>query len=158
MTLQSELGLRHGFQSPAHEALLNIHYSAAMLKKKADIFLRQFDLTDVQLNLMFLLLYQAGESGGLTQVELSRMMQVNRANITSLIDRMERDGLVKRAPVEGDRRANLIQLTTKGKRLSRKVESVYFDEVERIMAPLRKADLAALIDALGVVRESLRES
>ena len=85
MTLKSELGMRKGFENPAHEALLNIYYTASRARKKAGEFFRLNRLTDVQFNVLSLLRHQSGEIGGLTQVELSRMMLVNRANITTLI-------------------------------------------------------------------------
>ena len=81
MSLQSELGMRKGFDNPAHEALLNIYYTASRVRKKAGEFFRGFGVTDVQFNVLSLLKHQSGESSGLTQVELSRMMLVNRANI-----------------------------------------------------------------------------
>jgi len=38
MALKEELGLKTDFASPAHEALLNIYYTASMTKKRADGF------------------------------------------------------------------------------------------------------------------------
>ena len=90
MALEQELGLRKPIKLLAHRALLNIYYTASCLKKRADEFFRGFGLTDVQFNVMMLLQYQSGPEGGLSQAQLSDMMLVNRANVTSLIDRMER--------------------------------------------------------------------
>ena len=52
---------------------------------------------------------------GLTMTELSRRMMVSNGATTSLVDRLEEDGLLKRAPHPGDRRATIIHLTAKGR-------------------------------------------
>jgi DNA-binding MarR family transcriptional regulator len=155
MSLREELGLKRAFHSLAHEALLSLYHTASRINKRADEFLRAHRLTDVQFNLMLLLLYQGGENGGLTQVELSRMMLVNRANITSLVDRMERGGLVRRTAMPGDRRCNVVRLTDKGRRLITEVEGDYAREVARIMGALSKGELKDLVKDLERVRGRL---
>ena len=96
MSLKEELKLKKGFDIVEHEALLNIYYTASLLKKRADVFFKTFGLTDVQFNVMMLLHYHSGTQDGLSQAQLSDMMLVNRANITTLIDRMEKASLVMR--------------------------------------------------------------
>src|SRR4030043_2416250 len=110
MSLKEELKLKKGFEVVGQEALLNIYYTANLLKKRADVLFRTSGLTDVQYNVMALLTYQAGKEGGLSQAQLSDMMLVNRANITSLVDRMEKASLVIRTSACDDRRTNIIKL------------------------------------------------
>jgi MarR family 2-MHQ and catechol resistance regulon transcriptional repressor len=155
MKLHEELGLRRGFTLLPHEALLNIYYTSSRIKKRAGEFFRQYGLTDVQFNLMMLLIYQSEEHEGLTQVDLSRMMLVNRANITTLIDRMEKADLVMREPVPGDRRYNIVKLTEHGRQKVAEVEAAYAAEVEKIMAPLNESELQALSEMLERIRESV---
>ncbi len=54
---------------------------------------------------------------GLTQRELSRQVAIDEASMVRSIDRMERDGLVRRARNEHDRRQINIFLTEKGRAL-----------------------------------------
>ena len=110
MTLKTELGLKRPIAHMSHEAVLNIYYTATSLKKRATEFFRPFGLTDVQFNVLMLLLHQSGEEGGLSQASISDMMLVNRANITSLIDRMEKADLVNRTAAD-DRRYNIIKIS-----------------------------------------------
>lgn len=49
----------------------------------------------------------------LSQTELARWARVEQPSMAQLLARMERDGLVKRAPDPGDRRSSLISLTDK---------------------------------------------
>jgi DNA-binding MarR family transcriptional regulator len=155
MALKEELGLKKDFASPAHEALLNIYYTASIMKKRADDFFGQFGLTDVQFNLMNLLYYESGKEGGLSQAQISDMMLVNRANITSLVDRMEKAELVTRNSHSNDRRYNIIKLTAKGKNLYTKVEPYYLEKIKEVMAPLDAADTRKLTSTLEKVRKAI---
>ena len=157
MALEQELGLRKPIKLLAHRALLNIYYTASCLKKRADEFFRGFGLTDVQFNVMMLLQYQSGPEGGLSQAELSDMMLVNRANVTSLIDRMEKAQLVVRTASPGDRRYNIVKMTSRGRRLFGKVEPLYARQVQQIMAVFKSGEQKTLIGMLGRIRGELAE-
>ena len=50
----------------------------------------------------------------LSQTEASREVGVSPTNITNLVDGLERDGLVTRSTMPGDRRAKYVQLTDAG--------------------------------------------
>lgn len=157
MSLNDELCLRKPVALLAHEALLNIYYTASCLRKKASEFLRPFGLTDVQFNLMMLLEYQSGREEGLSQAQLSKMMLVNRANVTSLIDRMEKANFVVRTPAPFDRRSNIVKLTGRGRTLLAKIETLYTKEVKRIMAVLKQAEQKTLIAMLEKIRGNISE-
>ena len=155
MSLTEELGLNKSIATVGHEALLNIYFSSTCIKKRAGDFLREFGLTDVQLNLMMMLHHQSTRRGGLSQAQLSDMMLVNRANITTLIDRMEKAGFVVRTSLAVDRRTNIIKLTRRGKRLLEKVEPLYGEEVRRIMSALKESEQKKLIGFLEKVRSNI---
>lgn len=156
MTLQKELNLTHPFALCAHEAVLNIYYTGSCLKKRVDQILATVGLTDVQFNLMMLLKYQTAENRGLSQSALSVMMLVNRANITALVDRMERAALVVRSPSELDRRRNVVRLTPHGEALLDQIEPLYGSEVNRIMSVLSGSGQRHLIATLECVRGNIR--
>lgn len=155
MSLEHELGLRKPITILPHEALLNIYYTASRLKKQADEFFRGFGLTDVQFNVMMLLHYQSGPEGGLSQAKLSDMMLVNRANITSLTDRMEKAELVVRTASADDRRYNIIKMTRRGRRLFGRVEPLYAKRIQKIMTPFKQAEQKRLVSMLERIRSKL---
>ncbi len=157
MSLEIELGLNKPVALLAHEALLSTYYTASYLRKKAEHFLQPFGLTDVQFNLMMLLKHQSRRNEGLTQAQLSSMMLVNRANITALMDRMERAGFVTRTSSPSDRRSNIIVLTESGKELLDKIEPLYAQEVKRIMDVLVEDEQKRLIGMLEKVRSNIKE-
>ena len=156
MPLRNELKLNKPFTLEWHEELLNICLTSARNKKRGAEFLKPHGLTDVQFNLMLLLKHQPGEEEGLSQARISEMMLVNRANITSLIDRMEKAGYVVRTAADGDRRYNIIKLTAKGRKLTDKVEPIYAKEVTRIMSPLNKSERLKLTAMLEKIRAGMK--
>jgi len=54
---------------------------------------------------------------GMTQAQLARRVPIEQPTMVRTIDRMERDGLVTRAPDPNDRRASRISLTDRGRDL-----------------------------------------
>ena len=57
--------------------------------------------------------------GSLSSASLSRRLYVTPANITGIIDRLEKKGLVERNRKDGDRRVALITLTQSGNKMSK---------------------------------------
>lgn len=157
MALKEELKLKKGFDIIEHEALLNIYFTTAGMKKRADGFFKALGLTDVQFNVMMLLHYQSGEQGGLSQAELSEMMLVNRANTTTLIDRMEKASLVARTSDSADRRTNIVKMTAKGRKLFEKAEPLYAKLVVQIMTGFNHAELRKLIAVLEKTRDNINK-
>ena len=155
MGLKEELKLVKPLATLEHEALLNIYYTAAMMKKKAVDSLSPFGLTDVQLNLLMMMRHQGGTKG-LSQARLGNLMAVGRANVTGLVDRLERDGLVKRTDTK-DRRFNIIQLTDKGCKLLDKIEPQYAREVHRLMSSFTKQELKEMVRLLEAARKRFSE-
>ena len=51
---------------------------------------------------------------GLKMSELSGVLKVSNGNVTGIVDRLVNDGHAVRIPVEGDRRATVVQLTAEG--------------------------------------------
>ncbi len=155
MGLQNELGHKHPFASREHEGLLSIFFTANRIKRRATDFFKDHALTDVQFNVLSLLKHECNEQGGLTQVELSCMLLVNRANITSIVDRMEKAGLIRRTPAADDRRYNLVKLTPRGRALLEATETDYLAAVHEVMSVLEANELDRLIEMLSRVRARL---
>ena len=75
--------------------------------------------------------------------------------ITSLVDRMEKAGLVERTDSPTDRRYNIVKLTAKGRKVLDEVEPVYGKEIRKVMSALRESDLKKLITMLERTRANL---
>ena len=88
MSLQNELGFINPIETRAHEALMNVVLTSALLVKQGHRLMRPFGLTDAQFNVLMLLKYQS-DNGELNQTDLGNMLVVNRSNVTGLVDRLE---------------------------------------------------------------------
>jgi DNA-binding MarR family transcriptional regulator len=53
-------------------------------------------------------------NSGLSQSELGGLLGIDRSTIVAVIDRLERDGLVRRMPAPHDRRSHALKLSEKG--------------------------------------------
>jgi len=104
----------------------------------------------------FDLLANLVRSDGQTLASLSRSMLVTAGNLTGLVDRAARDGMVERRADPEDRRAWRVHLTPKGSRVFREVERRHAARVARLFSPLSHADLEALVRLLDRIREPLR--
>jgi DNA-binding MarR family transcriptional regulator len=158
MSLSEDLGFRNAIANPSHEALLNVYYAASQARKRSAEFFHSYGVTDVQFNLMMLLRHQCDADGGLSQVMLSRMMLVNRANVTAIIDRMEKAGLVTRSAVPGDRRSKSVRLTGRGGKLLHDIEGDYQKEIRSIMDVLAADEIEQLVGMLEKVRANLKKN
>jgi len=85
------------------------------------------------------------------------MMLVNRANITSLIDRMEKKGLVLRESSILDRRIKIVKATDKGREKIKEVDHFYMKEVMSVTKGLLKEDFQCLNKILSKIRKNLKE-
>jgi len=94
---------------------------------------------------------------GLKMSELSSVLKVSNGNVTGIVDRLVQDGLVIRAAVEGDRRANRVRLTRKGESLF----DVYADEheawVDDLLGDLSAKDSQVLIELLALISDRVNE-
>ncbi|MEZ5796664.1 MAG: MarR family transcriptional regulator [Paracoccaceae bacterium] len=81
---------------------------------------------------------------GLTMSELSRMLLVSNGNATAVVDRLEKDGLVRRRPSETDRRTVFVALTDEGLRAFDCMATEHEQQVDRLLGGLGEADLEAL--------------
>lgn len=78
---------------------------------------------------------------GVSMSELSRMLLVSNGNATAVVDRLERDGLVRRTPSETDRRTVFVALTEAGLARFEALAAGHEAEVDRLFAHLSDEDL-----------------
>ncbi|HMN21354.1 MAG TPA: MarR family transcriptional regulator [Ottowia sp.] len=94
---------------------------------------------------------------GLRMNELSRRMMVTGGNVTGITDQLEREGLVERVVLESDRRAFLVRLTPKGRKLFRSMAEAHEAWVVDAFGGLAPTEIAALYQLLGKVKQHYLE-
>ena len=104
----------------------------------------------------FDLLSNLVRADGQTLASLSRSMLVTAGNITGLVDRAARDGLVERRADPNDRRAWRVHLTTKGAQAFQRAQLRHAARVAKLFSSLSPSELASLGRMLDKVRQTLR--
>ena len=94
-------------------------------------------------------------SAPMSMSELSRRLMVTNANITGLIDRLAREGLVERRPSDQDRRRQMVELTPEGRRQFEAMAEDHRVWLADMTAGLDRAEMAALFGLLGRLKESI---
>lgn len=156
MGLKEELKLYRPIETLEHECILNIVYTSSMLSKAAYNYFSKFNLTEAQFNMLMQLKYS--EKEGVSQVSLSKRLFVNKADITGLVDRLEKLSLVQREAHAQDRRIKIIKITKEGLQLLARVEHNYFKEVNKLMGSLGKTELNKLIHNMEKIRNNIRKT
>jgi DNA-binding MarR family transcriptional regulator len=87
---------------------------------------------------------------------ISDELGVTRRNITALVDALEEEGLVRRKPHPTDRRATVIEMTSRGEQMMDRIYDEHRAAVAELFAELGEEDREDLSRMLGVLREALR--
>lgn len=80
--------------------------------------------------------------------ELSRMLLVSNGNATTVVDRLESDGLVRRTPSETDRRTVFVALTPEGLTQFEGLAARHEAEVSRVFGGMAESDVDQLTEIL----------
>jgi DNA-binding MarR family transcriptional regulator len=94
--------------------VLRVFHAAQIFDKAAQRVFSPHGITAAQFNVLNLL---ADQPAGLRSSELAASLIVDPSNITGLLNRMDRDGLVTELENKADRRQRIVTLTPKGRAL-----------------------------------------
>jgi DNA-binding MarR family transcriptional regulator len=87
-------------------------------------------------------------NSGLSQSELAKAIGVDRSTVVAVIDRLEDQDLVVRAPSPTDRRSHALQLSQTGARLVEDLAARVRRHEDRIAASLSARERSRLIELL----------
>ena len=131
------------------EAGVNLLLAGAWLGDRLDRALEPLGLTHVQYNVLRIL--KGAQPEGHPRCEIARRLIDRAPDVTRLIDRLERRGLVARAPGTQDRRTSVTRITAKGRELLEKataeIESVN-RELARRLSKREGEELSRLCEAV----------
>ena len=109
--------------------------------------LREINVSIPQSDVLAILLGREG----LSQQGLAEALHVTKGNISGLIDRLTKAGLVERRSIKSDRRTHAIHLTTEGRRLAVMViaiQKAFAAQTLGRLTPERLKQMDALLDAM----------
>lgn len=102
-----------------------------------------------------LVLKAIDENGPSSLASMSRHLNVSPANMTGLVDRLEKKGLVRRTSKLGDRRVTIVELTDEGKPLSQSVPDPIEEKLISGLHDITPFDLQHIVDAFQTVVDLL---
>ena len=103
-----------------------------------------YNITMEQLVVLEILAYK----GDMNMTELSHAVWKQNANITRIVDKLEKKKLVVRNAVEGDRRAILISITELGKQLFETVIPIVVNAYKDAVSGITKEEEATTIKTM----------
>jgi DNA-binding MarR family transcriptional regulator len=92
---------------------------------------------------------------GISQSDLAESLEIGRAALGGLVDRLEAMGLVRRAPHDSDRRAKLVYLTAEGSNVIDHMRVKSDQMSEAILAGLTWEQRHQWADRLDLVKHNL---
>ncbi|MGA8032529.1 MAG: MarR family transcriptional regulator [Casimicrobiaceae bacterium] len=137
---------------PVESLGLLLHGLAKGWREAMDRRLRPLGLTRVQWQA---LLWLSRAGGELVQGELGDLLEIGAPATVALVDRMERDGLVARHAVPGDRRRNAVMLTPQAGRLLRAIQGVASELRHEVKAGLTGEELKTLCALLSKAKHRI---
>ncbi|MDB4885410.1 MAG: MarR family transcriptional regulator [Gemmatimonadetes bacterium] len=148
--LRVELQQSRAFHSPAHEAMVSILRTAAVLQRHLSQVVEASGVTAPQYNVLRIL-RGAGAEGLPTLAIRDRMIE-EAAGITRLLDKLEAAGFVERSRTTPDRRQVVCRITEPGlavlHALDAPVDNIHVMAFEH----LSDAEQRQLIELLGTIR------
>jgi len=134
----------------ASETLDRLLRAAAHVRARLGEFLEQYALTEVRYSVLATL--RAAAQTGLSQAELAERLMQSESNISTLIERMQQEGVVDRLRSDADRRKRVLLLSPSGERLLDRVEVAKRGWAVRLMRGVPADDrstLGLLVRQLG---------
>lgn len=148
--LKNELKQTRGFQSPEQEAFLNLQRTNSLLISPFVRKVKEFGLSLPLYNILRILRGQRGQ--GLSCGQISERMVTRDPDVTRLIDRLEKRGLVERERSTSDRRVVLISIHQDGLDLLEKLDEPMSALHRESLGHLSRADLKELNRLLVLAR------
>jgi DNA-binding MarR family transcriptional regulator len=149
--LAKEIHQTRPFSSVEQEVFLNVLRTADVLTTKLDAILKPLGLSPTQYNVLRIL-RGAGEDG-LACGRIAERMITRDPDVTRLLDRLEKCGLIRRARQTDDRRVVKGFITPAGIKLLADLDAPVKKFNKQQLAPLGPAKLRQLADLLEAARE-----
>lgn len=153
--LREQIQQRRPFASPSEETFLNLQRTANLLQQGLTHLLRKRagGLTPSQYNVLRIL--RGSSPQALTCGEVGGRLVTPGPDVTRLLDRLEKRGLVARERSDGDRRVVRSRITEDGLSMLSELDRPVVDWLEQQLGHLSNHEHQDLSRLLEVARESI---
>jgi len=137
----------------ASKTIIELKKTSDILEEMHNQFFAKYGISNTKFNVL-VILYKGPEEGVILS-EIGEQMLVTKANITGLIDRLEKHGFVRRIRDEHDRRKIVAEITKEGKIFLEEVMESYKDWTQNILGDLGQEEKGSLINLLKKMQQGL---
>lgn len=148
--LQQEIKQNRPFASLEEEVLLNLLRSTDAVERQMSAALKPFGISSTQYNVLRIL-RGAGEVG-LASGEIGERMITRDPDITRLLDRLEKRGLIERCRENRDRRVIMARITDPALKMLAEIDRTHPELVKSMLGHMSEADLRTLCSLLEEIR------
>lgn len=141
----------------ATEVFLNLLRAGDEAFRVVESHLAQHDITQGRFGVLMALWANPAGAEALSPAEIAERTGVTRATVTGLVDTLERDGFVARAPDPVDRRMLTVRLTPRGEKLLQRIMPTHFRQMSWLMEPLTEGERKTLVRLLTKVLQRAAE-
>ena len=149
MTL-ADLTQQLHFESPAQEAVLSVMVTEAYLTSRIAAAFADHGVTPAQFNVLRIL--RGARPDPLTCSQIGSRLLDRTPDVTRMLARLERAGLVRRCRSEDDRRAVKVSITPAGLDVLERLDGPARAEIEQAARHLSDDDLRTLTRLLEALR------
>ena len=128
-----------------------VHDIARLMRTNYDRRVRRFGLTRSQ----WWVITNLYRNDGLTQSELAETLDIERASLGRLLDRLEANGWVHREPCSRDRRAKRVRLASEVGPVMREMRVIAADLRRDAMSGFTAGEQEAFVDVLLAIKSNL---
>ncbi|MCK5069450.1 MAG: MarR family transcriptional regulator [Desulfocapsa sp.] len=103
----------------------------------------------------FVLLKNISENDGLSQNQLCEIVEKSPANVTRILDRLEKKSFIKRKQNPADRRSTLVVITDQGMEMADKVHTLFESFSEHLTKGISSQEQDNFMNILDIIRGNL---
>jgi DNA-binding MarR family transcriptional regulator/GNAT superfamily N-acetyltransferase len=103
-------------------------------------------------------LYELAHRAETTASELSASLDLDMGYLSRMLNKLQAEELIKRAPAKQDGRQRLIQVTGKGKKAVQALDSRSHDQIGALLAALTAPQQANVLQAMSQIQSTLGDS
>ncbi len=151
---------KYGVNQQKDRKYENIIYTLALIynrfEKAISEYLADYDMTTGKFNILMAVCYK-GKTEGISQVSIGESLIVSAGNITTLVEKLVKEGFVTRIQNPENRRENIIKITKKGAATIEKIWPGYNNLIEEMTNKLPKKEHQYCSKILGEWYSNLTE-
>lgn len=151
--LLAELKQNKPFESIEDEVFINIIRTAEVFNRKQTEFLKAYELTPSQFNVLRIL--RGAEPDGLICREIGERMVAFDPDVTKLLDRLEARDLIARERQQKDRRVITVRISEAGLKVLKEIDQPILDFAGSLLGHLDEKKLKALNELVEEAREKI---